>query len=204
MVVDDAQARVDRLCREDRQQKRGEDAGAAPEQEYPDTWAAGERRLPLSYLFRPGDPHDGVTLTVPLSLLNTVDANRLGWQVPALRRELVTELLRSLPKPQRRALTPLPQFADAALERLGTTPAGNLSERIAEAIEASAGVQIRPRDFDWEALPVHLRPRIVVTDEEGGVLAAGENALGQAIEAAGEPFGIDINDFTQLRRPGRF
>ena len=152
-----------------------EDAGLAPLTQYPDHWTAGDRQLPLSYLFSPGDAADGVSLSVPLTLLNTVQAEHLRWQVPGLRRELIMELLRTLPKPQRRMLTPLPQFADLAAAALPAEPSGDLLVAIVTVLEKEAGVALQPADFDFEALPLHLRPRILVTDDDGELLAEGRD-----------------------------
>ena len=68
--------------------------------DYPGTWD----ELPLSYEFAPGEPDDGVTVDVPLAALGQVNAEELGWQVPGRREELVTELIRSLPKDLRAAV----------------------------------------------------------------------------------------------------
>lgn len=152
-----------------------EDAGTAPAEQYPDEWRAGGNAFPLVYRFEPGHPEDGVSIIVPLPLLNTLDPDRLGWQVPGLRRELVTELLKTLPKPQRRALTPLPQFADAALERLGDAGRGSLPDALAAALREAAGVSLRGSDFDLAAVPDHLRPRVVVTGDDGAPVAEGRD-----------------------------
>ena len=167
-----------------------EDAGAAPAERYPDQWSAAGRDFPLDYRFEPGHPEDGVTLTVPLSLLNTVDEAAVSWQVPGAREALVLELMKTLPKPVRRALTPLPQFARAVFERL-TEPGGRLlPEALASELSDMAGVAISAGDFRPDAIPRHLRLRIVVTDEEGDVLAEGRDlaalreTLGQQAQRA--------------------
>ena len=124
--------------------------------------------LQLHYLFAPGDPADGVTLDVPLELLNTLDAERLSWLVPGLLPELVLEFLRSLPKPLRRALTPLPQFADAALAELPRSrpvPAGTPGSGTGER----CGVTLKADDLTPGRLPDHLRMRVRVLDADGKV-----------------------------------
>ena len=75
--------------------------------------------LPLTYRFAPGEPLDGVTVHVPLTALNRFSGERLDWQVPGYRRELVGALLRTLPKDVRRSLIPAAETAAAAFERLG-------------------------------------------------------------------------------------
>ncbi len=74
--------------------------------DYPDAWRQGDLELPLTYQFEPGTDADGVTVHVPLSVLNQVTADGFDWQVPGLRLELVTALIRSLPKALRRSFVP--------------------------------------------------------------------------------------------------
>ena len=100
------------------------DAADAPEAiDYPDTWPQGRHRLRLTYQFEPGSDADGVTVHVPLAVLNQVEADGFDWQVPGLRQELVTELIRSLPKAIRRNFVPVPDWAAAVLDRLPFTAA---------------------------------------------------------------------------------
>ncbi len=151
------------------------DAGSAPVEQFPDGWSAGGHEFPLDYRFEPGDPADGVSLHVPLPLLNTLDPARLSWQVPGLRRERVTELMKTLPKPLRRALTPLPQFADAAIDRLEAPGERSLPEALAVVLRNLAGVEVSVGDFDPGAVPDHLALRIVVEGEDGTVVAEGRD-----------------------------
>ena len=101
---------------------------------YPDVWTSESpaiRALPLSYAFEPGTEADGVTVDIPLSRLNQVDPAEFSWQVPGLRAELVTEMIRSLPKALRRDLVPAPDVAREVVTRLGPQkpPSGDLRER---------------------------------------------------------------------------
>jgi ATP-dependent helicase HrpA len=152
-----------------------EGAGQAPGEQFPDSLEAGGRRFPLEYLFEPGNPADGVTLTVPMEALNTLDAGRSEWLVPGLLREKLVELMRTLPKPLRRSLTPLPQFADAALEQLGEPGSQPLGTRLAQVLGELTGVDVSPEDFSPALLPDHLRLRVVVQGEEGAVEATGRD-----------------------------
>ncbi|KAA9133437.1 ATP-dependent RNA helicase HrpA [Marinihelvus fidelis] len=152
-----------------------DDAGRAPEDLYPDQLEVAGRRLPMTYLFEPGNPNDGVTVTVPLELLNTLDAARLSWTVPGLQREKLVEMMRTLPKPVRRALTPLPQFAEAAAGQLGEPGSRSLAERLATVLSDLGGVNINAADFDESRLPDHLRMRVVVLGEEGETAAEGRD-----------------------------
>jgi ATP-dependent helicase HrpA len=147
--------------------------GAAAEQirpaDYPDAW--GE--LPLSYEFAPGEPDDGVTADVPLALLNRVNGDELGWQVPGLREELVTELIRSLPKQLRTAFVPVPDTARTVLARLGPVH-GDLLAALGAELGRIGGVKI-PRDaWDLARLPAHLTMTFRVLDGDR-VLASGKD-----------------------------
>jgi len=152
-----------------------EDAGAAPEDMYPDHLQCGGRRLPLRYRFEPGHPEDGVTLTVPLELLNTISARQLQWLVPGLLREKLEALIRQLPKPLRRSLTPAPAFADALLESLRSRRQEPLLETCAAELQRLTGIEVRPDDLDEGAIPEHLRFRVCVTGRDGEVLRAGRD-----------------------------
>jgi ATP-dependent helicase HrpA len=137
--------------------------------DYPSQW--GE--LPLSYEFAPGEPDDGVTVDIPLAELNQVSGEELSWQVPGRREELVTELIRSLPKDLRRAFVPAPDTARAVVARLGE-PRGNLLDALGAELGRLGGVQI-PRDaWDLSRLPAHLRITFRVLDS-GHEVASGKD-----------------------------
>ena len=91
-------------------------AAHVTEELFPETLAMANAVLPLKYRFAPGQPGDGLTLTVPLALLNQIDEARLAWLVPGLIREKLTVLLKALPKALRNRLTPLPDAVTAFLE----------------------------------------------------------------------------------------
>ncbi|MBV9858354.1 MAG: ATP-dependent RNA helicase HrpA [Streptosporangiaceae bacterium] len=151
--------------------------------EYPDVWTsasagAGETVLPLSYQFEPGAETDGVTIDLPLKTLNQASADEFSWQVPGLREELVTELIRSLPKALRRDLVPAPDVAREVLARLaagdGDHPAGDIRDVLARELRALRGVDIPHGAWDPGRLPPHLRITFRVTDG-GRVLATGKD-----------------------------
>jgi ATP-dependent helicase HrpA len=147
----------------------GPAANEVREADFPARW--GE--LPLSYEFAPGEPDDGVTVDIPLARLGQVSADELGWQVPGRREELVTELIRSLPKDLRRRFVPAPETAREVLARLGE-PHGNLLEALGAELGRLGGVRI-PRDaWDEARLPVHLRITFRVMDG-GRELARGKD-----------------------------
>jgi len=137
----------------------GPGTGQVRPADYPASW--GE--LPLSYEFAPGAPEDGVTADIPLAALARVDGDELGWQVPGRRVELVTELIRSLPKELRREFVPAPDVARDVVARLGE-PDGNLLDALGAELGRLGGVRI-PRDaWDESRLPAHLRMTFRVLD----------------------------------------
>jgi ATP-dependent helicase HrpA len=143
---------------------------------YPDVWtseSAALKTLPLSYAFEPGSDTDGVTVDIPLSRLNQVNAAEFSWQVPGLRTELVTEMIRSLPKSLRRDLVPAPDVAREVVARLGP-PAGDLRDAVARELRSLRGVTVPREAWDLSKLPPHLRVTVRVTDGDR-ILAAGKD-----------------------------
>ncbi len=132
------------------------------DQGYPDSWPFGALRLDLSYQFEPGADADGVTVHVPLPVLNQVDPAPFTWQVPGLREELVVALLKSLPKPLRRQLVPVPDQAKALLARM--TP---YQQPLLDALERElhqAGLTVRREDWQLDRVPDHLKIAFRVCD----------------------------------------
>jgi ATP-dependent RNA helicase HrpA len=143
---------------------------------YPDVWTSESSAiaaLTLSYAFEPGAEADGVTVDIPLSRLNQVDPAEFSWQVPGLRTELVTEMIRSLPKALRRDLVPAPDVAREVVARLGP-PSGDLRDAVARELRALRGVTVPRQAWDLSKLPPHLRITVRVTDS-GRVLAEGKD-----------------------------
>ncbi|MFI6825218.1 ATP-dependent RNA helicase HrpA [Micromonospora sp. NPDC050187] len=144
------------------------------EADYPDEWLSDGVTLPLTYRFEPGTPTDGVTVDIPLPLLNQVPAESFDWQVPGLREELVVALIRSLPKAVRRNFVPVPDFARAALAAItpGEEP---LLDALTRVLRRMTGVTV-PRDaWDLDRLPAHLRVTFRVLDEEDKPVAEGKD-----------------------------
>ena len=162
-----------------------EDAGDAPGELFPDQLECAGRLFPLDYRFEPGHPEDGVALTVPLELLNTLEPARLQWLVPGMLRDKLVALIRQLPKPVRRLLTPAPAFADALCDSLRGQEDGPLLAACAKELGRLTGLQIAVADLDESAIPEHFRFLVRVTDRDGKLLQAGRDlevlqaALGQ-------------------------
>ena len=121
--------------------------------------------LTLSYAFDPGSQADGVTIDMPLPTLNQASPDEFSWQVPGLRLELMTELIRSLPKALRRELVPAPDLARDILAGLGDAiGAADIRETLARELLRRRGVRVAPDEFDLEKLPPHLRISFRVVD----------------------------------------
>jgi len=143
----------------------------------PDQWRQGELVLDLTYAFEPGSEHDGVTVHVPLAVLPQLRATGFDWLVPAFRVELVTALLRGLPKELRRPLVPVPETAALAVERMKPR-SGPLVEVLAREVGTIKGAYVPASAFDPAALPTHLKMTFSVEDEAGAVLAVGTDLAG--------------------------
>jgi ATP-dependent helicase HrpA len=156
-------------------------------QAYPDVWTSQSpaqspsqhspemAALPLSYVFDPGTEADGVTVDIPVKTLNQARPERFSWQVPGLRAELVTELIRSLPKQLRREVGPAPDAAREVLAAVGPdTPDDDVREVLGHTLRRLRGVDIPFDAWDTSRLPSHLRITFRVTDGDR-VLATGKD-----------------------------
>jgi ATP-dependent helicase HrpA len=163
-------------------------ADEVSEEDFPEHWQQGQGlTFPISYHFEPGAPDDGLTIDVPVATLNRVAADDFSWNVPGVRHELVTSLIRSLPKNLRVSFVPTP---DKAREFLAATPPGE--EPLLDALErwarSTTGVVI-PRDaWDWSKVPPHLQPTYRVLDEEGV-----EEARGKDLDALKAPLAAQFD-----------
>lgn len=142
--------------------------------QFPDTLVVRQLELPVVYKHDPGHELDGVTIRVPQAGLNQLDADRLGWLVPGMLEEKVTALLKSLPKPLRQQLVPLPQMAKQVVLALRFGE-GSLPLALSRAIFAVCSIKIPPEAFDESRLAEHLKLRIEVLGSNAESLAAGRD-----------------------------
>lgn len=139
---------------------------------FPDRWRQGDQTLTLRYRFEPGAPDDGVTVLVPLVLLPRLEPTGFDWQVPGLRDELITAMLRTLPKVLRRQVVPAAEWAAKIAAEL---PAGPETGEARPPFAAAVGGVIKrltyapvtAEDFDLDRLPPHLRVTFRAVDERG-------------------------------------
>jgi ATP-dependent helicase HrpA len=144
-------------------------------QDYPRTWTQAGIELPVSYQFEPGEAADGVTVHIPVQVLNQVTPDGFDWQVPGLREELATALLRSLPKATRVHFVPAPDHAAAALAQAQPGGDRRLADELARVLRARTGIQVPPEQFAPDRVPDHLQITFAVEDGGGRVLAAGKD-----------------------------
>ncbi len=140
----------------------------------PTTWRTGDAALPVTYRFEPGAADDGVTVHVPIDVLARLGGDEFAWQVPALREELVTALIRALPKDLRRNFVPVPDAARAVLAAID--PAGEpLLPALQRELRRRTGVLVPVDAFDLAKLPPHLRVTFAVESADGDEVARGKD-----------------------------
>ena len=207
----DAERGQPRLLFMTREELMRHGASAVTQELYPEQLEMAGVRLPLKYRFAPGHPLDGLTLTVPLALLNQVDPAPLSWLVPGMIREKLTWYLKALPKVWRQRLTPLTDVVTAFLEAQpdgapARSPqsgeAADPPRELADALRAFCSKRLGaaiPIDV-WEGaqMPAHLRVNLCVIDANGRELGSGRDLpalrtqLGEAAQlsfaAAGPEF----------------
>ncbi|KKD06509.1 ATP-dependent RNA helicase HrpA [Streptomyces sp. WM6386] len=156
-----------------------ESAEAVTKADYPDSWRQGQLKFRVTYQFEPGADADGVTVHIPLQVLNQVTDEGFDWQIPGLREEVVTELIRSLPKPIRRNYVPAPNFAQRFLAAASSPEGRNQTQSLQEPLTLTmarelkrmVGVPFDAEDFDWSKVPDHLRITFRIVDERRRNLA---------------------------------
>ena len=159
-----------------REQVMAHDADNVTAKAYPDFWQQGPFKLPLSYAFEPGTKQDGVTVTVPLALLNQLSNDGFDWQIPALREELLIALIKTLPKVVRRNFVPAPNYAQAALAAMEPLQT-SLLEAFEKQLLRMTGVRLPENAWDISSLPTHLKMKFNVVDENNKSIAQGDNLL---------------------------
>ncbi len=152
-------------------------AGAVTEQQFPESMTVSDHEFALTYRFEPGHVLDGVTLTVPLPLLNTLDAAQFDNLVPGLIREKVTWYLKALPKQIRRQVIPVPEFVTRFLENQATGKNKALVDALAEFVQSQTGTPMTAAAWEKESPPPHLLMNYQVVDDAGRELAMSRDLL---------------------------
>ncbi|WP_419956851.1 ATP-dependent RNA helicase HrpA [Microbacterium candidum] len=175
----DAQPRTPRLL-DMSEADLADDASRADERDFPARWRQGDQVLSLAYRFEPGAPDDGVTAVVPLALLQQLRPDGFDWQVAGMRDELITGLLRALPKSIRRHVVPAADWTAKLSEEVrgggpeshDGMPPQTLREALAARIQRVANQPVTAADFEVERVPAHLMMSFRAVDERGRAIAS--------------------------------
>lgn len=170
----DASGRTPRLLDMTEADLQG-DASRSDERAFPGRWQQGDQVLSLAYRFEPGNPEDGVSVVVPLPLLAALRPDGFDWQVPGLRAELMTALLKALPKAIRRHVVPAADWAaklgddlaSAGPEHHDGLPPQTLRSALAARIQRVANQPVTADEFDLERVPAHLLMTFRAVDHRG-------------------------------------
>lgn len=141
---------------------------------YPDRFHWEGLELPLSYHFAPGEPDDGVTLTVPVEALRLLPGNRLEWLVPGMLFDKCVTLVRSMPKSVRKNFVPVPDFVNGALESLSACDEP-LTVMLGRQLTRMTGVRIPEECWSTEGLDAHLLMNIRVVNGDGDIIGQGRD-----------------------------
>ena len=145
-----------------------------------------------TYLHEPGDAKDGLTVTVPLFVLNQVSEARCEWLVPGMLKDKIQALLKSLPQRPRSRFVPLPESAARLTEVLGTPEAfghGSLTDALLKQVRDVTSLDVKRTDFKLDMLPAHLFMNFRVVDEHGRQRGQGRNLAALKAELGGEARG---------------
>ncbi|HEJ9436929.1 TPA: ATP-dependent RNA helicase HrpA [Proteus mirabilis] len=151
-----------------------EDAKRVSALDYPNYWHQDNLKLRLTYQFEPGTAADGVTVHIPLAILNQIKDEGFDWQIPGIRHELVVALIKSLPKPIRRNFVPAPNYASAFLERV-VTPEGELLDKLEKELRRMTGVTVERESWQLEQVADHLKMTFRVVGDNNKTLAEGKD-----------------------------
>lgn len=176
--VKDESARNPDLLRLSREELMRHEAAGITTAAFPKTIRMGGVDCTASYLHQPGDPRDGVTVTVPLFVLNQVSEERAEWLVPGMLKDKIQALLKSLPLRPRSRFVPLAENAQRLAELLGSAErfgAGSLVEVLLKQARDETSLDIKRADFKLDMLSPHLFMNFRISDEHGRQLGQGRN-----------------------------
>ncbi|MEP7302188.1 MAG: ATP-dependent RNA helicase HrpA [Caldimonas sp.] len=162
----DEQRRQPSLLLLTREELMRHEAAGITTQAFPRTIRLGGIDCAASYLHEPGNPRDGVTVTVPLYALNSAGEDRCEWLVPGMLKDKLVALARTLPQRPRSRLVPLPEYAEGLIERHPFGD-GSLLDVLTADARARSGIELRRADFKHEQLAPHLLMNLRVVDEHG-------------------------------------
>ena len=170
------------------------------ESDFPPELELGGLILPLSYRFAPGQNDDGITVTIPAGVLQSVSAQSLEWSVPGMLPAVLEHWLRTLPKAKRKTLAPLPEKLEVLTSRLlrpDTYRQGRLLSALTILLRDLYRLQVGAEDWDVERIPEHLRLCCKIVDEKGSVLGLGRDLqeLKGKLSGAATPAQADFSEY---------
>ena len=154
------------------------EAAGVTTQAFPKTLRLGGVDCKASYLHQPGDARDGVTIDVPIFVLNQVSEERCEWLVPGMLKDKVQALLKSLPQKPRSRFVPLPESATRLAQALSEPElfgSGSLTDVLLKRVRDETSLDVKRADFKLDMLPAHLFMNLRVVDEHGRQLGMGRN-----------------------------
>ncbi|MEO5697066.1 MAG: ATP-dependent RNA helicase HrpA, partial [Burkholderiaceae bacterium] len=166
--------RQPRLLMLNREELMRHEAAGITTSAFPRTIRLGGVDCAAAYLHEPGDPKDGVTVTVPIYSLNQVDEERCEWLVPGMLKDKVLALVKSLHQRPRSRLVPLPDFVDSFVATADHRP-GGLIDALLKDVRAKTQLDIKRADFKQEQVPAHLLMNFRIVDEHSRQLGMGRN-----------------------------
>ncbi|MBS0318486.1 MAG: DUF3418 domain-containing protein, partial [Proteobacteria bacterium] len=173
-------------------------------QAFPPTVKLGGVDCAASYLHEPGDAKDGLTVTVPLFVLNQVGEDRCEWLVPGMLKDKIQALLKSLPQKPRARFVPLPQAAARLAEVLSAPEAyghGSLTDALCKRVREETGFDVKRTDFKLDMVPAHLFMNLRVVGDDGRQLGMGRNLAALKAELGGQARGA-FQALAALKRAG--
>ncbi|GAA6183188.1 MULTISPECIES: ATP-dependent RNA helicase HrpA [Aliiglaciecola] len=211
-----AESSVQESLKYDPEQLKKHQAEQVNELNFPDSWQQNNLNLKLTYCFEPNQIDDGVSLIIPLPILNQLEENGFDWLIPGFRHELIVTLIKSLPKRLRRNFVPAPNFADACmLDMQSKDNKGHplpFLTALSKKLLKMTGVNVAEEEWQWQSLPNHLKFNFKVVDGKGNLLKQGRDlhvlkyglqekissTLKQAASPEIEKSGLTQWDFTAL------
>ena len=152
------------------------DASHINEHDYPNQWTQDRLKFRLSYQFEPGEEADGVTVHIPLPLLNQVEPIGFDWLIPGMRHELMVALIKSLPKQWRKNFVPAPNYADALIASISPEQ-GPLLDAIERQLKRMSGLTVPRECWDWNSIADHLKMTFRVIDDKRKKVAESKDLL---------------------------
>lgn len=194
----DSEKKQAKLLFVDRERLMRHSAANIDEEQFPNRMQSGDLEFALTYRFEPGHRADGVTVTIPIGLLNRVPRNRFDWLVPGMLRDKCIALIKLLPKHLRKQLVPVPEFVDRFLSQV-VADDSPLLEVMTRQIKKLAGVNIALEDWQAGQLDDYYKMNFRVVDSNGNQMGQGRN-----LEKVLENFKDHVSDTLQQQTEQRF